>query len=235
MLRLVVMLLVSSALSLVGHAQVPARNVILFLADAAGIPVLNAASLHAYGEGRRLFVQRMPHIGLSDTATASEFVTDSAAGMTAIVTGQRTHNGVIGQGPDAVRSRTDGAPLKTILEYAEERGLATGLISNDALTGATPAALYAHQCRIAAWVRPAIRSPRCSDAVSRGPCSRQGRRTVRPSRVRRTTLAVGAGNLPDAGGTTTDVREATVPQRISKAEVAVPPQSSIRPRSSRLR
>jgi alkaline phosphatase len=120
-----------------------ARNVILFLADAGGIPTLSAASLHGYGEGRRLFVQRMPHIGLSDTAAASQFVTDSAAGMTAIVTGQRTHNGVVGQGPDAVRGVRDGAPLTTILELAEARGLATGVISNDALTGATPASLYA--------------------------------------------------------------------------------------------
>jgi alkaline phosphatase len=37
----------------------------------------------------------------------------------------------------------DGAPVKTILEYAEERGLSTGIITNDALSGATPAALYA--------------------------------------------------------------------------------------------
>ncbi len=37
----------------------------------------------------------------------------------------------------------DGQPLKTILEYAEERGLATGIITNDAITGATPASLYA--------------------------------------------------------------------------------------------
>lgn len=125
------------------QAEPLARNVILFLADAGGIPTLGAASLHGYGEGRRLFVQRMPHIALSDTATASQFVTDSAAGMTAIVTGQRTHNGVVGQGPDAVRGVRDGAPLTTILELAEARGLATGIISNDALTGATPASLYA--------------------------------------------------------------------------------------------
>lgn len=140
---LVALLLLPLAVVSGRKAEPVARNVILFLADAGGIPTLSAASLHGYGEGRRLFVQRMPHIGLSDTATASQFVTDSAAGMTAIVTGQRTHNGVVGQGPDAVRGVKDGAPLATILEMAEARGLATGVISNDALTGATPAALYA--------------------------------------------------------------------------------------------
>ena len=132
-----------AAASLIASPQSRAANVILFLADAAGIPTLNAASIHGYGENRRLFVQRMPHIGLSDTATASQIVSDSAAGMTAIVTGQRTHNGVIGMGPDAVRGSKDGTPLTTILDMAEARGLSTGVISNDALTGATPASLYA--------------------------------------------------------------------------------------------
>jgi alkaline phosphatase len=120
-----------------------ARNVILFVADAGGLPTLHAASIFGHGAPGRLFVQRMPHIGLSDTSAASDWVTDSAAGMTALVTGARTQNGVLSQSADAVKGVQDGAPLKTILEYAEERGLATGVISNDSLTGATPAALYA--------------------------------------------------------------------------------------------
>jgi alkaline phosphatase len=120
-----------------------AKAIILFLADAGGLSTINAASLHGFGEPRRLFVQRMPHIGLSETSSASQNVTDSAAGMTAIVTGQKTHNGVLSQSTSTVRGKQDGAPLKTILDYAEERGLSTGVISNDAVTGATPAALYA--------------------------------------------------------------------------------------------
>lgn len=131
-------MLVPAALS----AAPRARNVILFLADAGGTSTVAAASLHGYGAPRRLFIQRMPHIGLSETSSASQLVTDSAAGMTAIVTGERTHNGVIAQSAQAERRKQDGEPLKTILEYAEEKGLSTGLISNDSLAGATPAALY---------------------------------------------------------------------------------------------
>lgn len=116
----------------------------LFLADAGGNSTIHAASLHAHGAPNRLFLQRMPHIALSDTTTASQLVSDSAAGMTAIVTGQRTHNGVIAQSDAAVRGKKDGLAVKTILEYAEERGLATGIVSNDSLTGATPASTYAH-------------------------------------------------------------------------------------------
>ena len=148
-------------------AQAPAKNVILFLADAGGLSTLAAASLHGYGAPRRLYVQRMPHIGLSDTSTASQIVSDSAAGMTAIVTGEKTHNGVISQSATAVRKKADGAPLKTILEYAEERGLATGVITNDAVTGATPAATYAkaNDRGLTAAIFQQIFSPRFGDGV----------------------------------------------------------------------
>jgi alkaline phosphatase len=114
------------------------------LGDAAGIPTLNAASIYGYNQPRKLFLQNMPHIALSETSSAGEWVSDSAAGMTAIVTGRKTHNGVIAQSDTAVRGKKDGEPLKTILEYAEERGLSTGVVSNSSIASATPAACYAH-------------------------------------------------------------------------------------------
>lgn len=144
-LLLAAVLFVPACGSGIGFGAEPvAKNIVLFVADAGGNSTIHAASLHAHGEPNRLFLQRMPHIALSDTTTASQLVTDSAAGMTAIVTGERTHNGVVSQSATAVRGKVDGEPLKTILEHAEERGLATGVISNDSLTGATPAATYAH-------------------------------------------------------------------------------------------
>jgi len=121
-----------------------AKNVILFLGDAAGIPTLNAASALGYGVPQKLYVQSWSHIGLSDTSTASEWVSDSAAGMSAIMTGQKTHNGVLSQMPDAQRGKKDGAPAKTLLEYAEEHGLSTGVLSNVNIADATPAACYSH-------------------------------------------------------------------------------------------
>ena len=163
--RLVIVLLL--AIPVVVGAQSRAKNVILFLADAGGIPTIHAASLHGYGAARKLFVQRMPNIALSDTTSASGFVTDSAAGMTAIVTGQRTNNGVIAQSSSGQRGTRDGEPLKSILEYAEERGLSTGIITNDAVTGATPAALYAKANERAemAVIFQQVFTPRMGDGV----------------------------------------------------------------------
>lgn len=125
-------------------APAPAKNVILFIGDAGGIPTLHAASVYAYGDSQKLYIQSMPNLALSDTSAAKDWVTDSAAGMTAIVTGQKTDNGVLSEAPSAVAGQKGGPALKTVLEYAEEHGLSTGVISNMAITDATPAACYAH-------------------------------------------------------------------------------------------
>ena len=128
-----------------GPSPKRARNLVLFVGDGMGLSTINAASIYGHQRSRALFIQSLPHLGLSDTSTADEWVSDSAAGMTALMTGSKTLNGVISQGPQgAVRGKKDGPVLKTLLEYAEERGLSTGLVTNDEITGATPAACYAH-------------------------------------------------------------------------------------------
>src|SRR5437588_11860963 len=101
--RFVLLLLTAASL----FAQQRAKNVILFLGDAGGLPTLNAASIHGYKEPRSLYIQRMPHIGLSETSATDNWVTDSAAGMTAIVTGRKTANGVLSQAP-APAGKEDG-------------------------------------------------------------------------------------------------------------------------------
>ena len=124
-----------------------ARNVILFVGDGVGVSSLNAASIYGYGKPQALYLQKMPHVALADTSTAKEWVSDAAASATAWATGHKGRNGVISQSPSAERGAKDGETLKTILEYAEERGLSTGFISNDDRTGLTAAivaAFYAH-------------------------------------------------------------------------------------------
>jgi alkaline phosphatase len=144
-----------------------ARNVILFIADAGGVPTLNAASLHGYQAPLRLHVQGWPHLGLTDTSPARGFVADSASSMTAIVTGQKTMNGVISQGPEAVRGKQDGRRLKSILEYAEEHGLRTGVVTDMPITDATPAACYASANDRGKWAEmfPQAFEPRFGDGV----------------------------------------------------------------------
>lgn len=148
-------------------APARARNVILFLADAGGVPVISAASLMGYGEPMRLHVQTWPHLGLSETSPVDAFVSDSANGMSSIVTGVKTRNGVISQSAEAVRGKADGKPTKTVLEYAEQQGLRTGVVTTQAITDATPAATYAHSNDRAKWgeILPQAFAPRFGDGV----------------------------------------------------------------------
>jgi alkaline phosphatase len=151
--------------SLAGAAERRARNVILFIGDAGGIPTLNAASIHGHNAPAKLFIQNMPHMGLMDTSASDVWVTDSAAAMSAIVTGYKTRNGVLSELPP--EGSQEGKAAKTILEFAEERGLATGVITNMEIWDATPAACYAHVRRrsMAGEIFAQILSPRFGDGV----------------------------------------------------------------------
>lgn len=75
--------------------------------------------------------------GINTTYAADTLITDSAAAGTALASGIKTNKGVIGMTPD-------GKPVKTLVEAAEDRGMATGLITTTRLTHATPAAFAAH-------------------------------------------------------------------------------------------
>jgi alkaline phosphatase len=74
-------------------------------------------------------------------------VPDGPAAATAWATGVKVHNKIMSETDVTERSATDGEHLKTIIEYAEEHGLSTGLITNLAPAGiADPviSASYAH-------------------------------------------------------------------------------------------
>jgi alkaline phosphatase len=137
-------LLLSLALITAVPAFSQAKNVILFIGDGAGISSLNAASIMGYGKPQALYIQTMPHLALADTSSAKEWVTDGAASASAWATGYKGKNGVMSMSPDAVKDVKDGEIYKTVMEYAMEQGLSTGVISNDGVAGAAVSAFYAH-------------------------------------------------------------------------------------------
>jgi len=110
-------------------------NIILMIGDGMGVAQVYAGYTASHGT---LNLFTFPVTGFSKTYSASDYITDSGAGATAISTGNKTFNGAIGVGKDSV-------PAKTILEYAEEKGLSTGLIATSTITHATPASFIAHQ------------------------------------------------------------------------------------------
>jgi len=111
------------------------RNVILLIGDGMGLPHVHAAMTAA---GVPLNIQRTEVTGLQTSHSGDNYVTDSAAAGTALSSGTKTNNGMIAVDPQ-------GNKVKTILEIAEEHGLATGLVATASVTHATPAAFIAHQ------------------------------------------------------------------------------------------
>lgn len=110
------------------------RNVILMIGDGMGLSQVTAGY---YANGQSSAFQRCHYIGLMTTHSATSIITDSAAGATAFATGKKTRNGMIGVTPDSV-------PQLTLIDYAEENNLSTGIVATSTVTHATPASFYGH-------------------------------------------------------------------------------------------
>jgi len=130
-----------------------ARNVILFVGDGMGIATVTAARIldgqqrGGSGEDNVLSFERFPNTAFSKTYSVDMQIAESAGTMTAMMIGQKTHGSVIGEPPTVIPDECDAAAIAgspTLLEQAEDRGLATGVVTTTRITHATPAATYAH-------------------------------------------------------------------------------------------
>lgn len=111
------------------------KNVIFLIGDGMGVAQTYAGMVKSK---EPLAIESLKHIGLVKTYSASHFTTDSGAGGTALATGVKTKNGMIGMNPDSVA-------VESILHLSEKNNLATGIVSACGVTHATPASFVAHQ------------------------------------------------------------------------------------------
>ena len=109
------------------------QNVIYLIGDGMGFGAVSSLLLSMEEETG---FEKASVIGLSETCSANNYVTDSPAGGTALATGTRTCNGFLGVGPDSVQ-------LESLLKKAQKMGKKTGIVVNTTLTEATPGAFYA--------------------------------------------------------------------------------------------
>ena len=110
-----------------------AVNVIYMIGDGMALPQVYAAML---ASGEDMTFQQFPYIGVVDTHSASNDITDSAAGGTALASDHKTNNAMLGVNPDTI-------PVKTVFEALAEQGKKTGVVVTSYVTHATPAAFYA--------------------------------------------------------------------------------------------
>ena len=130
-----------SALSLGVVAQEP-KNVIMVVGDGMG-PAYTTAYRYFADDKNTLDVEQTVFdrmlVGMASTypARISGYVTDSAAGATALATGVKSYNG-------AIAVNVDKKPVSTVLEWAKEQGMKTGVAVTSQINHATPAGYSAH-------------------------------------------------------------------------------------------
>lgn len=112
----------------------PVKNIILLIGDGTGL----AQWYSGYtGNKGKLNVFNIKSIGLSLTPSADSYITESAAGASAIATGNKTNNNFVSVLPDS-------SIVPSIPEILAKRNIKTGIISTGDITDATPAAFYSH-------------------------------------------------------------------------------------------
>lgn len=124
------------------NAKEAPRNLIMVIGDGMGFPYLSAYRYFKDGRGmtdradieQTIFDRYL--VGVASTYPGDDtLVTDSAASATTLASGVKTYNGAIGL--DIKRE-----PVKTMMEYANERGMLTAALATVQVTHATPAAFF---------------------------------------------------------------------------------------------
>lgn len=144
MRRIILAALSLFVLVVAAMGQGRAKYVFYFIGDGMGVNQVNGTETYlAALEGRigtaPLTFASFPVAGLVTTYSATNGVTDSAAGGTALSTGSKTKNGALGVLQDLV------TPVTSIAAWAKEAGAAVGVSTSVGIDHATPGAFYAHQ------------------------------------------------------------------------------------------
>ena len=119
-----------------------AKYVFFFIGDGMGLgQVALAEAYQAAQDGKignyPLNFSQFPVLGTATTYSASNIITCSSAAGTALATGEKTNNGMLGVRPDT-------SDLTAITYKIKDAGYKVGVTSTVTLDHATPGAFYAH-------------------------------------------------------------------------------------------
>ncbi|MGB2483795.1 MAG: alkaline phosphatase [Flavobacteriaceae bacterium] len=110
------------------------KNIIFLISDGTGLSQISSAYFY---KNESVNYSRFNDIGLIETYSSDNYITDSAASATAFATGEKTYNGAIGVSEDF-------KTVNNLIELASLKGVNTGLVSTSSITHATPASFFAH-------------------------------------------------------------------------------------------
>ena len=116
------------------NKKIVPKNVILLISDGTGLSQISSAF---YFKESTPNYARFKTLGMINTSSSRQDITDSAAGATAFACGVKTYNGAIGVADDSTE-------VKNLVEVASLKNIKTGVIATSSITHATPATFYAH-------------------------------------------------------------------------------------------
>ena len=134
MKRILLIAFTSFATLFTAEAQ-EVKNIIFLIGDGMGLA--SASMMQLENNYEPTIFDSADNIALQKTYSLDNRVTDSAASGTALATGFKTNNTMLGQLPD-------GTNPESLMELAADKGKATGLVVTTYLQHATPGAFYAH-------------------------------------------------------------------------------------------
>ena len=125
-----------------GQRTAAPKNIIILFGDGAAATQWELGRFTSHALRNRPYavtdvVFKEGTMGLLTTHSANSPVTDSAAAATALSTGFKTNNGMIGMRPDL-------QPATTVMQAAKARGKRIGLVTTAAVHDASPAAFSVH-------------------------------------------------------------------------------------------
>lgn len=127
--------------SVLGAFAASPKYIFYFIGDGMGLGAVSLTDTYrrmVIGDSIPLTMLQMPVASFASTWSASSPVTDSAAAGTALATGHKTRNGMLGVTSDSI-------PVVSLAEILHDKGYGIGLVTSVAPDDATPGAFYAHQ------------------------------------------------------------------------------------------
>ena len=123
-------------------AQQP-KYVFYFIGDGMGLNQVNCTELYLASLNGKIGIEHLafadlPYATFANSFSASSDVTDSAAAGTALATGHKTKNSMLGVSADT-------AVVQSVAAWAKASGKKVGICTTVNIDDATPGAFYAHQ------------------------------------------------------------------------------------------
>ena len=127
---ILIMVFLSPLFSFSQESKAP--NIIMMIGDGMGLSQISSGM---YSNNNYTSLERSQHVGLIKTHSFDNLVTDSAAAGTAMSSGVKTYNRVVGLDEKF-------SPVNTILEICRDKGYMTAIIVTSTIVHATPAAYF---------------------------------------------------------------------------------------------